>query len=47
MDTYLQNEQRAGVEVDETNFRVVTVFAEDNGGGRKSSPNVHGKVRWK
>ena len=37
------NEGRAGVEDDEIYLVVVTVFAGDVRGGRKSSP----KVRWK
>jgi len=37
----LQNEQCASVEEIEMNFGMVTVFAEDDGGGRKRSPNFH------
>jgi hypothetical protein len=39
----LQNEQRAGVEDDETNLGMVTVSAGDAGDGRKRSPNVRRK----
>jgi hypothetical protein len=39
----LQNEWRAGVEDDETHLAAVTVFVEDAGVGRKTSPNLHRK----
>jgi hypothetical protein len=42
-DMDLQNEWRAGVEDDETHLAAVTVFAEDAGVGRKTSPNLHRK----
>jgi hypothetical protein len=43
-----QNEWRADVEDEETNLGMMTVFAEDDGGGRKSSSNFSlEKVRRK
>jgi hypothetical protein len=40
-DTDSRKERRAGVEKIEANLRVVTVFAGDDGDGRKSSPNFY------